>query len=122
MLPKAKGSAVKAEKGKGSKVPKVKAEEEDSEADVSTSAPSRAASVASMPSTGWAVMAVPATSGVSEPGSPPKKKQPTARAALKKAEKPKAAAKFSACVVCQKLPDALPALSLDSDLIRFLDS
>ena len=103
---------MKAEKGKGSKVTKVKAEEEDSEADVST----RAASVASMPSTGWAVMAVPATSGVSEPGSPPKKKQPTARAALKKAEKPKTAAKFSACVVCQKVPDALPALSLDSDL------
>ena len=108
--PKAPGK----EKGKASKPVKVKAEEE-SDAEVSTSAPSRTNSVASLPSAGWAMMTVPgAAAGVEEPSSPAKK-QPSARTQLRKAEKPKVCAKFSACPVCQKLPDALPALSLVAD-------
>ena len=100
---------------KGAKPSKVKTEEESEPEEGSTSVPSRTNSAASIPSSGWAMMPMPGAAEPSEPPSPKKKTTGTARTQLKKAEKKQQApAKYGACRVCQKLPDALPAPGLIS--------
>ena len=95
---------------------KVKSEvDEDQESMVSTAVPSDGASRASSTSAGsrvpgWGVLAVPGTAAPATPSVPESPKGPrkasSARAQLKKSEKP-VSKKFGPCPVCLKQPDDL---------------